>query len=84
MFSTDEQASATTTNGNHFAQLKVIDALNNTAFSNNTQITVTNPVPIRGYVVSFSKQRQTLRMAIYTLLIMAFGVVLTPLLRKRR
>jgi PKD domain/Divergent InlB B-repeat domain len=73
-----------TTNGIHFVQLKVTDALNNIVFSNNAQITVTNPVPIGGYAVSFSKERQTLSMGMYALLIMAFGAVLTTKKRKRK
>jgi hypothetical protein len=62
----------------------VTDALNNIVFSNNAQITVTNPVPIGGYAVSFSKERQTLSMGMYALLIMAFGAVLTAKKRKRK
>ena len=73
-----------TTNGIHYVQLKVTDALNNTAFSNTAQITVTNPVPIGGYAVSYSKQRQTLGIAMYTLLIVAFGAVLTAIKRKKK
>jgi hypothetical protein len=73
-----------TTNGIHYVQLKVNDALNNTVFSNNAQITVTNPVPIGGYAISYSKQRQTLGIAIYTLLIAAFGAILTAIKRKKK
>jgi hypothetical protein len=73
-----------TTNGIHYVQLKVTDALNNTAFSNNAQITVTNPVPIGGYAISYSRQRQTLGIAMYALLMVAFGAVLTAIKRKKK
>jgi hypothetical protein len=73
-----------TTNGIHYVQLKVTDALNNVVFSDTARVTVNNPTPIGGYVISYSKQIQTVGVAMYMLLIVAFGAVLTALKRKKK
>jgi len=73
-----------TTNAIHYVQLKLTDALNNTALSNNAQIKVTSPVPIGGYAISYSKQGQTLDLATYTLLIVASTAVLIAIKRKKK
>jgi PKD domain/Divergent InlB B-repeat domain/Immunoglobulin domain len=73
-----------TTTAIHYVQLKLTDALNNTALSNNAQIIVTSPVPVGGYAISYSKQRQTLGLATYTLLIAAFTTVFIATKRKKK
>lgn len=77
-------AFTSTTSGVHYVQLKVTDALNNTAFSDTARVTVIGQVPIGGYTISNSKQKQTLSITAYMLLLGVFCVVLTSLKRKRK
>jgi len=72
-----------TSTGVYYVYLKVTDANNNTAQSDTARITVTS-VPVGGYSVSLTKPIVKTPLICYTILLAAFGALITLIKRKRK
>ncbi|MGD0496118.1 MAG: hypothetical protein ABSB28_08760, partial [Candidatus Bathyarchaeia archaeon] len=72
-----------TSTGMNFVYLKVTDANNNTAYSNNAKVTVFT-APVGGYSVSLAKHATLIQMASYTALIGLFAAAIIVVKRKRK
>jgi len=72
-----------TSTGVYYVYLKVTDANNNTVQSDTARITVTS-VPVGGYSVSLTKPIVKTPLICYTILLAAFGALITLIKRKRK
>lgn len=74
-----------TSTGIYYVYLKVTDANSNTAQSDTARITVTAPSPpVGGYSVSLTKPIAKTPLICYTILLTAFGTLITLIKRKRK